>query len=99
YEEFLAQGRHGEMSYLAENREARRRLDGESIMRGARTVVCVADSYVAPNAELGPSSFDGAGPRAMDGIARYARGRDYHKHARRRLRKLAAFIRRLGPEV
>ena len=29
-------------------------------------------------------------------IARYARGSDYHNHLRRRLRKLAAFVRTLG---
>jgi epoxyqueuosine reductase len=100
YEGFLAAGYHGQMSYLGENREARRTLDGESIMRGARTVVCVAESYAAPPAELSTGELrEDREPRVLEGIARYARGRDYHKHLRRRLRKLAAFIRRLGPGV
>src|SRR5262249_24804551 len=40
----------------------------------------------------GPSDADGG----VRHIARYARGSDYHNHLRRRLRRLAAFVRTLG---
>src|ERR1700722_13479316 len=41
YRAFVAEGRHGAMGYLAENVEARRRLDTSDILAGARSVVCV----------------------------------------------------------
>jgi epoxyqueuosine reductase len=38
-------------------------------------------------------------PGVVSSLARYARGADYHNHVRRRLRRLAAFVRRLGDGV
>ena len=89
YEAFVDSGKHGEMAYLAEAREARRRLDTDAILEGARSIVCVAESY----AGVDPAASDEGIVRH---IARYARGGDYHNHLRRRVRKLAAFIRTLG---
>src|SRR5215203_3939645 len=45
YEAFVDAGMHGGMAYLAEAREARRRLDTDAILEGARSIVCVAESY------------------------------------------------------
>jgi epoxyqueuosine reductase len=88
YESFVAAGMHGAMTWLAspENARARTRLDGDEILEGARSIVCVARRYPrdAENGEVSRS------------IARYARGRDYHKFLRKRLRRLATFIRSLG---
>lgn len=89
YQAFIEAGKHGTMGYLAEAREARRRLDTGAILEGARSIVCVAESY----AGVEPTSSDEGIVRH---IARYARGGDYHNHLRRRVRKLAAFIRALG---
>ena len=89
YEAFVDSGKHGAMAYLAEAREARRRLDTSAILEGARSIVCVAESY----AGVDPAASDAGIVRH---IARYARGGDYHNHLRRRMRKLAAFIRTLG---
>jgi epoxyqueuosine reductase len=90
YLEFARSGMHGEMGYLAENVPARRRLDGEEILPGAKSVICVARSY----------RRDGArDPELARTIARYARGRDYHSFLRRKLRKLAELVRTLGPSV
>jgi epoxyqueuosine reductase len=76
------------MTWLAspENARARTRLDGDEILAGARSIVCVARRYPrdAENGEVSRS------------IARYARGRDYHKFLRKRLRRLATFIRSIG---
>jgi len=88
YESFVDAGMHGAMSWLAtpENARARTRLDGDEILAGARSIVCVARRYPrdAENGEVSRS------------IARYARGRDYHKFLRKRLRRLATFIRSIG---
>ncbi len=90
YEAFVAAGMHGEMRWLARHAEVRKRLDGDGILPGAKSVVCVARRYQRPPEDEAKDS-----PTAK-GIARYARGRDYHGFLRRRLRRLAAFIRALG---
>lgn len=91
YESFVAAGMHGAMGWLAspENARARTRLDGDEILAGARSIVCVARRYPrdADNGDVSRS------------IARYARGRDYHKFLRKRLRRLATFIRGLGAQA
>jgi len=88
YEAFVDAGKHGKMGYLAEAREARRRLDTDFILEGATSIICVAESYAGDRSdEQGVIRY----------IARYARGSDYHNHLRRRLRRLAAFVRTLSP--
>lgn len=90
YEAFVAAGMHGEMSWLARHRDARARLDGDSILPGARSVVCLARRYQRP------PQRERDDPETARTIARYARGRDYHGFLRQRVRRLAAFIRTLG---
>jgi epoxyqueuosine reductase len=90
YDAFVAAGMHGEMDWLARHRPARVRADGDEILPGARSVICVARRYRRPP-EI--ESNDSGMAR---GIARYARGRDYHGFLRRRIRKLAAFVRLLA---
>ena len=86
YERFVEAGLHGEMEWLARLPEARRRLDGEHILPGAKTVICLARRYGRAGDPPSP-------------IARYARGRDYHNGMRKKLRKLAAAARAIGEEV
>jgi epoxyqueuosine reductase len=90
YEAFVDSGKHGKMAYLAEAREARRRLDTSAILEGAKSIVCVAERY----AGFDPAATDEGIVRH---IARYARGGDYHNHLRRRVRKLASLLRTLEP--
>ncbi|HEU4538470.1 MAG TPA: tRNA epoxyqueuosine(34) reductase QueG, partial [Polyangiaceae bacterium] len=89
YEAFVEAGMHGTMAYLAEHREARRRLDGDAILAGAKSVICLAKRY--------GRGGEGEGEGVVDAIARYARGRDYHSFLRKRLRQLAKFVRGLAP--
>ena len=92
YEAFINSGRHGSMAYLAAHRSARRTIASEAIVKGARSVICVAQRYARiPQ----PQDREGLVPA----IARYARGRDYHGHLRRRLEKLADFVRTLQSGV
>ena len=93
YEAFVAAGMHGEMAWLADLPEARRRLDGEHVLPGARSVICLARRYARPADE------EAGDPETARAIARYARGRDYHNGMRKKLRKLAALARRLGGEA
>lgn len=91
YRAFLERGMHGAMAYLAEDVEARRRLDTDAILEGARSVICVGRRYYrGPEAER-------SDPPLARSIARYARGQDYHVFLRKRLRQLAAFVRTLAP--
>jgi epoxyqueuosine reductase len=90
YEAFVEAGMHGEMSWLARHRGARARLDGDAILPGARSVVCLARRYQRPPRNEGDDA------ETARGIARYARGRDYHGFLRQRVRRLATFIRTLG---
>ena len=92
YRAFLDAKMHGEMAYLAENVEVRRRLDGDGILAGAKSVVCVARRYQRT------SDHEARDGETAQLIARYARGRDYHNFLKRKLRKLATFLRRLGTE-
>jgi epoxyqueuosine reductase len=87
YDAFVAAGMHGEMAFLARNRDARARMNGEGVLRGAKSVVCVARRYphvVRPAEEA---------PGIAENLALYARGRDYHRFLRRRLRRLASLLR------
>ncbi|MFT3771325.1 MAG: tRNA epoxyqueuosine(34) reductase QueG [Minicystis sp.] len=93
YQAFVGRGMHGAMGWLADHAEVRRRLDGAEILAGARSVVCVGRRYARPPA------VEAADPPLAQGIARYARGQDYHVFLRKKLRKLAAFVRTLGPDV
>jgi len=92
YTEFVDRGMHGDMGYLAEHRGVRARVDTSAILQGARTVVCLARRYDRGDAEQ-------SDPPLMRRVARYARGRDYHGFVRKRLQKLAAFVRGLGEAV
>jgi epoxyqueuosine reductase len=88
YRAFLEDGKHASMQYLADHAEVRQRVDGETMLAGAKSVVCVARRYDRPD--------DASDPELAKHIARYARGRDYHSVVRRKLRQLAAFLRRMG---
>jgi epoxyqueuosine reductase len=98
YQAFLGKGMHGEMGWLADHPAVRARLDGDGILPGAKSVVCVARRY-----PKGPPHQDmrerAAGLDTAQAIARYARGQDYHRFVRRRLRRLAAFVRSLGTDA
>jgi epoxyqueuosine reductase len=96
YEAFVRDGMHAEMAWLARHREARSRLDGDGILPGAKSVVCVARRYYGGQPAKGSRSAAPGPVGVGSSIARYARGRDYHGFLRRRLRRLAVFLRSLG---
>lgn len=91
YEAFIADGKHGEMGWMVDPSEIRRRVDTSAILEGARSVICLARSYARSDAS------EQEDPATARMVARYARGRDYHNGLRKKLRKLAAYVRTLAP--
>ena len=85
YEAWLAAGLHGEMDYLA--RHARLKRDPVELLPNVRSVIAVALNYNRFN----------PGQAGMPRIARYARGRDYHKVLRAKLRSMQRFLTARNP--
>ena len=83
---WLKAGKAGSMGYLNKNVEVR--LDPERILEGAISVVMVADLYATRND--GPDRMLGPGEGR---IARYARGRDYHKRIKKKLHAVCDELR------
>lgn len=81
--DWIASDYHGDMQYMAEHEALRSRPD--KLLPGTRRVICVRMDYAdRPDNSLDPLSFT---DKAY--VARYARGRDYHKLIRKRLQSLA----------
>jgi len=85
FRDWLARGCHASMDYMARNVD--KRLRPELLVDGARSVICLAVSYAPPQ-----------GDQAEGAIARYARGRDYHKVLKKRCIALMDRLRRIAPE-
>lgn len=92
YQQWLAEGLHGEMDYLARN--VALRLDPGKLLAGARSIVCVADRY---HHNLGQAPMSASTDHALGHIARYAWGDDYHKVLKKRLHALADALRDRWP--
>ena len=91
YAQWLAEGRPGEMAYLA--RDPERRLDPRRLDPNLRAVISLAFPYQAPGAA--PPLDWRTSLRGR--IASYALGPDYHLVVLERSRALAAEIQRLRP--
>ncbi|KAF0109254.1 MAG: iron-sulfur binding protein [Anaerolineaceae bacterium] len=83
WERWLAQGRHGQMDYLAD----RRRADPRALLPGCQSILALAVRY--PDPEPAPR-VEGPGPHGR--VAAYAWGADYHLVLPPRLEALAAFV-------
>ena len=87
FKEYLKRGYHGDMKFLEENLE--KRANPPLLVPGTRSIICVRMDYLVDAPE--PRYIPYAPNSAI--IARYARGRDYHKTMRGRLKTLATKIR------
>ena len=92
YRDWLANGFHGAMSYMAKNQA--KRLDPRRLLPGTVRIISVRMDYARQSDnDLAPLR-----QRNRAYIARYARGRDYHKLMRKRLQALADRIQQAaGP--
>ena len=86
-QEYLDRGYHADMHFLAENLE--KRANPTLLVPNTKSIICVRMNYLieSPKPRYVPDE-----PNAAI-IARYARGRDYHKTMRGRLKILASRIR------
>lgn len=83
FREWLADGCHGGMAWLA--RDPERRCDPRRVLDGCRTVLSLAVNY-----------FPGPAPHDRYRIARYAWNDDYHAVVERMLRRVDEALRALG---
>lgn len=86
---WLAAQKHGSMDWMERNIEVR--LDPARLVVGAQSIVVVADRYHDGRPDRRPAQLidpiSGL-PSAAGRTARYARGRDYHRRIKKRLRRL-----------
>lgn len=85
--QWLAQGFHGEMDYMA--RHGLKRARPAELVPGTLRVISVRMPYWPQQAQPAPQVL---ADRTLGYVSRYALGRDYHKVLRRRLQQLADTI-------
>jgi len=86
FEAWIDRGDHASMGWMERTREVRVDPTHPGMLEGARSVIVLAAPYGAgPPVDLHPGR-----------IARYARGRDYHRVLDKRLRVLAELLVREG---
>ncbi|MGB1216621.1 MAG: tRNA epoxyqueuosine(34) reductase QueG, partial [Saprospiraceae bacterium] len=87
-EEWLNQGKHGEMSYMANHFD--KRIDPTLLVPGAKTVVTLTYNY---HSEQKQKKSD------VPKISQYAYGKDYHFIIKEKLRELIAILQEEIGEV
>lgn len=93
-EAWLAEGRHGTMSYMSDERSRHSRADPRRLMPECKSIIALATPYSNPGSRaLG--GFPEAG-KARGMVAAYAWGEDYHDVLTERMRELVGFIERLA---
>ena len=91
---WLDKGYEGQLQFMHNNHELRANPD--QLVEGARTIISVRMDYIT-QAPTPRTVTDNNRPNSGI-IARYARGRDYHKTMRNRLKQLAVDIEAMLPE-
>ena len=90
--EWLRNGAHGEMDYMARGEDKRR--DPQVILPGIKSIIVLAMNYFHSEPEW---RLTDAGKNPVRGrIARYAWGNDYHDVIVAKLKKIDSFLREFG---
>ena len=101
FENWLAQGLHGQMKYLATDRSRLRRANPRDILPECKSILVLATPYDPPSPTRAErsASEDAAGREMSEGqgevrgqIAAYAQGDDYHDVLPVRMKELVQFI-------
>ncbi|HBM86362.1 MAG TPA: tRNA epoxyqueuosine(34) reductase QueG [Opitutae bacterium] len=79
YKKWIAEGRHGTMSWMERNND--RRMHPDQLLPEARSIIVLALNYYQPD------------PERPYRIAKYALGDDYHNFMLRRLKRLCRILR------
>ncbi|MBL4698718.1 MAG: tRNA epoxyqueuosine(34) reductase QueG [Phycisphaerales bacterium] len=90
--DWLAQGMHGTMAWMENYTDVR--TDPGKLIDDAKSILVVGDVYTSRSENVDPPIEQGRGK-----IARYARGKDYHKLMKKRLMKLADGLREHYPDA
>lgn len=93
-QQWLAKGYEGQLQFMHNNHQLR--AHPEQLVEGAKTIISVRMDYLTQT-PTPRAVTDNAYPN-QGIIARYARGRDYHKTMRSRLKQLALKIEAMLPE-
>ncbi len=80
-EQWLADGKHGQMRFLEKNPE--KRTNPEKLLQGAKTVISLICYY---------NTEEKQNPECSYKISRYAYGQDYHSIISKKLQELTSFI-------
>lgn len=106
-EAWLSQGRQADMQWM--ERHFDMRIDPRRLVPGARSVISLATSYHQEGRLGDPSASNPASAEPSEGredpadreihIARYARGRDYHRALRKPLKAILREIRAVAGQV
>ncbi|WP_230659308.1 tRNA epoxyqueuosine(34) reductase QueG [Psychrobacter sp. I-STPA10] len=91
--QWLEQGYHGQLTFLENNHD--KRANPALLVEGARSIISVRMDYLQTPPKRRTVEDNDRPNHAI--IARYARGRDYHKVMRSRLKKLAQRIEAMLP--
>jgi epoxyqueuosine reductase len=84
---WLADGRHGQMSWMAQTASVRKDPRDPNMLENAKSMIVMAAPYVRRSGYEGP-------PPAR--IAKYAVGRDYHNVLTKKSRKVARVLKEAG---
>lgn len=90
FHDWLNDGAHGQMTYLARGEEKRR--DPRRILPGAKSIIVLALNYFTDTGKQAPDS------EKRGRIARYALGDDYHGVINPKLKKIDKFLHEFGGE-
>lgn len=91
---WLAKGYEGQLQFMHNNHKLRAHPD--QLVLGAKTIISVRMDYLTQSPK--PRTIEDDDRPNQGIIARYARGRDYHKTMRSRLKQLALQIETMLPE-
>ena len=89
FEDWLANGRHASMHYLATERSRLRRADPALILPGCKSILVLGVPYAPPP---GADTRREPSTKRLGRLASYAAGDDYHEVLPPRLRVLVRFI-------
>ena len=92
--QWLAKGYEGQLQFMHSNHHLR--AHPEQLVEGAKTIISVRMDYLTQTSAARTVTDNNYPNQGI--IARYARGRDYHKTMRSRLKKLALKIEAMLPE-
>jgi epoxyqueuosine reductase len=92
FENWLAQGHHGTMDYLANDRSRTRRADPREILPECKSILVLATPYNPPLPMRDDKALHQEGPGGRGQIASYAWGDDYHDILPARMKELVQFI-------